>query len=343
MTNITFHLGDSTFVVEKEVLSRFLGVFQTNGTLKSATSYNIKSNVQKQVFQMFLQAIKTNMLPKVTNEIIDQMVQLSEEFKYNDLRLYLIQNKQRLSNMSTRKANIRRAYTLVETDKHLDIFETNFTKTKESKSSQKKTKNHESKENSKSSQNKNIELSKDNDYSSSYSYYSDSYSNESEDPESFFSDDVEVDQDSDVEFDLSSDDELEKNVKESSNENVTESKPFDVQQSNKKQLNSIQRMAIELEKALFGSSSSGTEITTEEFEKEKHIDDKNMAFQSKINHLDYVLFGNKKEQAVDRVFNPTYGNYTNKETDEYTMEYIGAKRKPRHTFRHLPSIIYQDN
>ena len=93
MLNITFQLGESTFVVEKDIFSKLLGVFQSNGTLNQATSYKIKSNVQRQVFLMFLHAIKSNVFPRVTPEIWNQLLELSEEFKCNELRLYLIQNR----------------------------------------------------------------------------------------------------------------------------------------------------------------------------------------------------------------------------------------------------------
>ena len=89
MQKISLHLGSTTFVADKEVLSKPLGVFQTHGALKSATSYNVKSNVQRHVFRVFLSACKSNILPQITPENREQMTQLCEEFQFEALRLFL--------------------------------------------------------------------------------------------------------------------------------------------------------------------------------------------------------------------------------------------------------------
>ena len=313
MLNITLELGDTTFVVEKEVLSKFLGIFESNEKLKTATSYKIKSNVQRQVFLMFLHAI--------------------------NLRLYLVQNKQRLTSSSVKKANVRKAYTLIDTEKYFDVFQQINYKfnNKSQKENQKTDKNAEidnnKNNNENSPQKENIKLSNENRCNSSYSYYSSSsYSEESNSDEEYVSSsssDENLNQDSDVDFDLSSDDDLDRDE----NDNK-------VRSSRTRQLNSIQRMAQELEKALFGNSeSSETTITTEDLYSNQN-NSNNTEFKKKIEKLDYVLFGNKHDETIEP---PKINTLSRKKSDHYIIANIGVKRKPRHTFRHLPSIIFQDN
>lgn len=309
MFNITFQLGDTTFVVEKKVLSKFLGIFKTNEALKTATSYKIKSNVQGQVFLMFLHAIKSNVFPRVTPEIWNQMIELSEEFKCNELRLYLIQNKQRMTNFSVKK-NIRKANTIVDGEQYFNIFHKGNYEVIDHDNSEKLNSNdNENKEtkNEDSAQNKNIKLTEDDESSSSYSYSysSSSYSDESNsDEECRFSDDDdenEFDQDSDVDFDRSDDDLL----------------------RNGDDQNSIQKMADQLEKALFGiGKEEENTISTENSED------------------DCFKFKNKEDVS----FVSLNRNHFNKDdSNNFKIVNIGIKRTPRHTFRHLPSKIYQED
>lgn len=402
MDKISIHQGSLTFSIDKKSLSKSLGVFQTNGMLESTTTYRLKSIVQTNVLKDFLIAAKLNVLPKITKENRSQMNELSKEFDYHDLKIYISQNENK-TNQQKRIRKIPKNNQKSDNEQIKSISE--------EKVIEKRTNNLNENDN---------ELSKTS--LSSYESYSSSSTYDYSSSSSFYDD---YESDSNVEFDFSDDDEnkklkenqekkkktktsnnkpkkvikqkkikpkkiLEKKIEETKSEsevkseetklesevkiienlvvvdekmnqkehkieseptmlsNTTESSS-EVLSANKTNsgLTPIKIMALNLQRALFGDSStdehssSSLSLMQENSENEST---ENASFKNRIIQLEYILFGHRPNDGIDHHLNGRNFINSSQELDRVDLPALNLqpKRQPRHTNRHLPSALLND-